>query len=164
MNPSSRWTVVLVLVCALTVVGALGWASVHALRLEQRELRAHAETHLNESLRLALWRMDAAINSIVGRESVRPYFQYAAFYPADRAYTSMWEEVKPGEVLVPSPLLDPGERFILLHFQRDQKGAITSPQAPAGNMRDLAEARYVSSDRVIAAQAKLESRRQFAQK
>lgn len=156
MTPSSRWTVVLVLVCALAVVGALGWASVHALRLEDRELRAQAESHLHENIRLALWRMDAAINSIVSRESARPYFQYAAFYPADRAYTSMWEEVKPGEVLVPSPLLDAEERFILLHFQRDQNGTITSPQAPAGNMRDLAEAMYVSSDRVISAQDRLD--------
>ena len=40
-----------------------------------------------------------------------------------------------------------------LHFEVSDTGIVTSPQAPDGNLRDLAESEYVAADDVIAAEA-----------
>jgi signal transduction histidine kinase len=61
--------------------------------------------------------------------------------------------VEPGEVLVPSPLLTRVPPFVRLHFEIGPDGRVTSPQAPDGNLRDLAESEYVAADDVIAAEA-----------
>ncbi|MBX3357476.1 MAG: HAMP domain-containing histidine kinase [Phycisphaeraceae bacterium] len=141
--------VVVFVAAAGAVVAALGWITSHALRLEREERWAREHAKQQEAVRLTLWRMDAAVTPIIAREAARPYFEYQAFYPADRAYTRMWNEVSPGEVMVPSPLLTTGSRFVRLNFQVNADGSVTSPQAPAGNMRDLAEAAYVSSEQVV---------------
>ncbi|MCB9845732.1 MAG: HAMP domain-containing histidine kinase [Phycisphaeraceae bacterium] len=140
--------------CALLVVDGLGWVTWQMVRLERRELEASREAELNDKVRLALWRMDSAVTPILAAESARPYFQYRAFYPADRAYTRMWESVTPGELMLPSPLLVDSGRYIRLHFEVAPDGSITSPQAPGGNMRDLAESRDLAApDRVDLAQS-----------
>ena len=46
-------------------------------------------------------------------------------------------------MLMPSPLLTFTSPQIRLHFQYGPDGRLSSPQVPAGNMRDLAEARYL---------------------
>ena len=153
MNAASRRTIVAVGACALGVAGALGWATVHALRLERRELEAQAQARFQESIRLALWRMDSALTPIVAGENRRPYLHYAAFYPRERAYTQELQDV-PSE-LVPSPLLIADQQFVRLHFQRTATGELSSPQAPTGNFRDLAESEYVDSARVITADERL---------
>lgn len=149
---SRRWLTWLVFtVCALAVVEGLGWVTYQALKLEGRERDARAQAQFQESTRLALWRMESELTPLVAQEAARPYFQYQPFYPADRAYTRMWQEVQPGEVLVPSPLLETSGQFIRLHFQISHAGQLTSPQAPTGNMRDLAENRYVESEFIVLA-------------
>ena len=155
MNPASRRTLLAVGGCAVGVAAALGWATVHALRLERRELDAQAQAKFQNSIRLALWRMDSALTPIVVRETARPYFQYSAFYPSERAYTSKLQDVEPGEHLVPSPLLTLDQQFVKLYFQRSAAGELTSPQAPSGNFRDLVESSVIGSERVIAAEARL---------
>jgi signal transduction histidine kinase len=94
---------------------------------------------------------------LVAAESARPYFEYGAFYPAERAYTKMFAELGRGEILVPSPLLTRVPEHVLLHFQLGPGGELTSPQAPTGNMRDLAESRYTSYENVEQATRRLES-------
>ena len=91
------------------------------------------------------------LSPMIARESARPYFAYSAFYPVDRAYTRMFAELKPHEILVPSPLLMYRSPEILLHFQFDPSGRLTSPQVPAGNQRDLAETGYATHDSIDAA-------------
>ncbi|MEQ9097422.1 MAG: HAMP domain-containing sensor histidine kinase [Phycisphaerales bacterium] len=133
-------------VCALAVLEGLGYAGYKALDL-QRQRRQ------DEAIRLALWRMDSALTAVLAAESARPYFHYRPFHPAERAYSRMLGPVEPGEVLVPSPLLTRVPPFVRLHFEIGPDGRVTSPQAPDGNLRDLAESEYVAADDVIAAEA-----------
>lgn len=140
---------------SILVIGALAWVTHLALRLEAAEVHARADAEHQELVRLVLWRMDAVVTPILARESARPYFHYLSFYPAGRAYTRMWREVEPGEVLVPSPLLNFHDPMIRLHFQRDETGAITSPQAPGGEVRALAQSLYVSSYALASAEQSL---------
>lgn len=158
-SPTRTWLIFVA--CVAPVLAGLGWMTWHSLRLERSERRARSEAKLQEMTRLALWRMDSLLVPIFAQEAARPYFHYQAFYPAERAYTRMWEAVLPGEVLVPSPLLQSPGRFARLHFQVSPDGVVTSPQAPAGNMRDLAEASYSTPERIIEAERLLASFRRI---
>lgn len=151
----SRWFMITLGVVAAVVLAALGWVTHLALRLEMAEVRARADAEHQELVRLVLWRMDAVVTPLIAREAARPYFHYLAFYPAGRAYTRMWREVEPGEVLVPSPLLNFHDPLIRLHYQRDERGAITSPQAPEGEVRSLAQSLYLSSYALASAEQSL---------
>lgn len=140
---------------ALVVVDALAWITWHSLRLEAREQAARSEAAFQRSVQIALWRMESTLSPLLAKQSTWRYFHYLPFYPAQRAYTRMWEEVLPGEVLVPSPLLEDAGAYVRLHFQIEPDGRLTSPQVPMGNMRDQAEAAYVSPDQVIDAESRL---------
>ena len=142
--------------CVAVVLAAMGWVSLTALTLDRAQREAHRQAKLEENVRLALWRMDSAISPVIARESARPYFAYSAFYPAGRAYTRMFEEIQKGEVLLPSPLLTELPPNVLLHFQLEPDGTLTSPQVPTGNMRDLAEGRrYTTRDKIQTATGRL---------
>lgn len=146
--------------CVAIVLAGMSWASWTALRLDRAERAARRQAELEESIRLALWRMDSVLSPLIARESARPYFTYTPFYPVERAYTSMFAKIEKGEVLTPSPLLTYESPYILLHFQFAPDGTLTSPQAPDGNMRDLAEVGFVTHERVVAASELLERLRQ----
>lgn len=141
--------------CLAVVLAAMAWISFTALRLERTEARANRQAAVEERVRLALWRMESALTPLITRESARPYFAYAAFYPLERAYTRMFAEIRPDEVLVPSPLLTYRSAEVLLHFQFDPAGKLTSPQAPSGNQRDLAETGYSTHEQITAAAGRL---------
>lgn len=139
----------------LVVLGAMGWVTAVGLRLEEERAAARHSAAREEKVRLALWRMDSALASLYATENTRPYFAYSAFYPAGRAYTRMFSEIRPGEILIPSPLLTSEPEPILLHFQIDPTGEIRSPQAPTGNRRDLAEGEFVPAGRIETMGARL---------
>lgn len=148
----------MILICAVALLGvalAMGWVTWQAIALDRAERQARADNQHQESIRLALWRMDSRLTAILAREAARPYFEFQPFYPAQRAYTRMFEPVQPGEVLVPSPLLNGGDDLVRLYFQLGPDGQLTSPQSPTGNMRDLAESTYVSSSLIIDAEQRL---------
>ena len=90
---------------------------------------------------------------LMAEESARPYFTYSPLYPAERAFTNMFAEIDRGDVLMPSPLLTFTSPQIRLHFQYGPDGRSSSPQVPAGNMRDLAENRYLSPELIEASLA-----------
>ncbi|MFP4055418.1 MAG: sensor histidine kinase [Candidatus Brocadiia bacterium] len=117
------------------VLAVMGWMTATALRLRR-------QARLEEAVRLALWRMDSAVSPLIARENARPYFVYTAYYAAERAYNRMFQEFRPNEVLLPSPLLTLESGLIRLHFQLGPDGQLTSPQAPTGNMRDRAQYDY----------------------
>ncbi|MCC6659721.1 MAG: HAMP domain-containing histidine kinase [Phycisphaerales bacterium] len=142
MRLRRRLTWIVFAVCAVLVLEGLGWVSWQAIS-------ARAGAQFQERVRSALWRMDSELTPLIAQESARPYFQYRAFYPAERAYTRMWQEVQPGEVLVPSPLLQGAGPLIKLHFQVGPDGSVSSPQAPTGNERDLAESGYVPGAYIV---------------
>jgi signal transduction histidine kinase len=152
-----QWRIWLAFALALAVaLGGMAWVSVAALRLDRGEAEARRQAALEENIRLALWRMDSALTPIIARESGHPYFAYTAFHPAERAYTRMFAEIRRGEVLVPSPLLVSSSPHVRLYFQFEPDGDLTSPQVPAGNMRDLAEAGgYASGEQLEQAAGRL---------
>ena len=139
------------------VLIAMAWISVTTLRLDAADAEARQNARLEEAVRLALWRIDSSVGPLVSRESVRPHYVYAPFYAEERAYTRLFAQIETGDVLVPSPLLrDTGTSYVRLHFQQDAQGSLTSPQVPLGNMRDLAEARFVSQEQIERAERRLD--------
>jgi len=141
--------------CMLLLFGVLGWLTATVLRLDRERAQTRRQAAFEETVRLAMWRMDSALSSLVGIENARPYFMYNSFYPSGRAYTRMFARLQPGEVLFPSPLLTESSEHIHLHFQFGPDGLISSPQVPAGNMQDLAESGYVTHEQVESAAAVL---------
>jgi signal transduction histidine kinase len=119
------WQIAAVFIACLAVVLAvLGWASYQVLRLDRQATQ-------EETVRLALWRMESALVSLVAQEATRPYFEYSPFYSPDRAYARMYnKEAGKGEVLIPSSILVQSSPYIRLHFQIGPDGALTSPQVP----------------------------------
>lgn len=146
-------------VCLAVGAAAMGWLGFTVVRLDRAHEDARRTAAIEENVRLALWRMDSALVPLIAQESVRPYFMYSAFYPAERAYTRMFAEIRPGEVLVPSPLLTFGSPYIQLHFQFAPDGTLTSPQVPEGNMRDLAEMGYATPETIAEASERLRALR-----
>jgi signal transduction histidine kinase len=158
-KPAQIWAVFGV--CLAVLLAAMGWVSWTALRFERAQREAQQKADFEESVRLALWRMDSTLSPLIVQESSRPYFTYNAFYAAERAYNRMFSELKPGEVLVPSPLLSQTATNVLLHFQCGPDGLLTSPQVPIGNNRDLAESRYLSAEQISAASQRLKQLQQL---
>lgn len=152
---TSRPTFRVFWVCAATLLAAMTWLTIHALLLEKREAYSQAAAARQEATRLALWRMDSAMTPVIAREAARPYFHYQSFYPTDRAFTNMLKEVTPGEVLVPSPLLDAPVGVIRLYFEVDSEGKVTSPQVPRTEQQHLAPPGTYSTMNFIAAQDQL---------
>ncbi|MBI5383447.1 MAG: HAMP domain-containing histidine kinase [Verrucomicrobia bacterium] len=142
--------------CALVALVAMGWVSFTTLRLDDAQWRAEQQAELEERVRLALWRMDSLLAPLITEESARPSTAYEAFHATDRAFTKGYTQVKQGDVLVPSPLLDSVSSNILLHFQLASDGRLSSPQVPAGNERELAEKNYTPRGRIEEATARLE--------
>src|SRR4051812_23008779 len=133
----------------------MAWMTRTVLRLEDLQARATTAAQVEENVRLALWRMDYALAPLISQETARPYFEYSPVFPAERAYTRMYTELKSGDVLVPSPLIKSTSPYVLLYFQQDPSGNVTSPQAPSGDVRRMAEQRYTTADQIAAAQLRL---------
>jgi len=133
------------------VLGAMAWVSLAVLRLDRAQFEAQYRAAFEEDVRLALWRMDSGLAPLIARENARPYFAYSAFHPAAGAYTRMFAEITPGDVLMASPLLTELSPYVRAHFQFDPDGVLTSPQIPTGEMRGLAEERYTTHEKIEAA-------------
>jgi len=116
--------------CLIVVFAAMGWLTWTILRLDRVEEQSRRAAEVEENVRLALWRMDSALVPVLAQENARPYFTYSSYYPAERAYDRMFSELKSGDVLIASPLLRAASAHVLLHFQIDPSGTITSPQVP----------------------------------
>lgn len=135
------WLIVLgLLPCLALVLTAMAWLSLTAVRLA-----------LEEQVRLALWRADSTLAPLVAQESVRPWFAYRAFLPADHAYQPAEKgdgRLPAGERLLPSPLLTGRLPNVLVHFQFEPDGRLTSPQIPRPENWKLAVPRYVEEESV----------------
>lgn len=153
---SHVWTRRLLGGVAFIALAALGVVTWHALRIEASEARTRRAAAEQESLRLALWRMDSLMTPILAREAARPYFEYESFYPAGRAYSDVYlgKEISEGDVMLPSPLLSNDDPIVQMHFQQIE-GKIESPQAPTGAKRDFAEGVYLSQYAATLKQSKL---------
>ena len=103
----SRRTWIAFVLCLAVVFAAMGWVSRAVLRLDRAGRRSQERAAREELIRLALWRMDAALTAIVARESSHPHFQYDSFYRAADAYTRGGGKVGERGIMIPSPLLRP---------------------------------------------------------
>jgi signal transduction histidine kinase len=128
----------LFLACLAVLLAAMGWLTVTVLRLDRAEETARRQSELQENLRLALWRMDSQLAPLATQESARPHFAYSDFYPVSNTYDAANGIVQKEALLIPSPLLeDTGNAYVLLHFQFDPNGKLTSPQVNhRANLKD----------------------------
>jgi signal transduction histidine kinase len=152
-RPAVIWLVFFLFLAA--GVAAMGWMTRRVLRLEAESVRAAAAAGVEENVRLALWRMDYAMSPLISAETARPYFEYSSVFPAERAYNRMFTELKGGDVLVPSPLLRVSSPVVLLHFQVDPDGRVSSPQTPDERVRRIAVGRYATAEEMDAAARRL---------
>ena len=126
--------------CAAFVIAAMAGISVLVLRMEHVGFTMRAEADRNAEMRAALWDMESWLIAHLGRESSRPYDEYQSYFPADNVYTRYLSKITPGDVYAPSPLLTFDSEYFPIHFQIDPSNTFTSPQVPAGNELDLAQA------------------------
>lgn len=110
--------------CLAVLLGGVGWISVTALRLERAEAAARRQAAVEENVRLALWRMDSDVMPILAREAARPYF------------------------LPSSYTLELPER-VLLHFQFEADGRLTSPQMWPDNPPEELRERFARLERLV---------------
>jgi signal transduction histidine kinase len=106
-RPWHRWLIFAA--CLAILLGALGWMTGTLLRFERDRAEMLRQAHLEERVRLALWRMDSALAALIVEESARPAGAYEA---------------------APSGAQPPPSLGIRLHFQREPDGTLTSPQVP----------------------------------
>ena len=151
------WRIWVAFALALAVMfGVMGWTTATLLRLDRAQWEAQRRAAREEDIRLALWRMEAAVTPLIAQETARPYFAYLAFYPVGRSYGEMFAPVQPGEPLAASELLSRPPPRTLLHFQVTEEGKPTSPQVPPESLRARAVARHTTAERIKAAARRLE--------
>jgi hypothetical protein len=130
------------------VLAGMGYVSLTALDLDEQRRLADRQAEAEEKVRLALWRMDSALVPLIVQESARPYFVYRPFHRVAPALARIYRPSPGDEILVPSPLLTFRADQILLHFQLDTAGKLSSPQAPTGNDLDLATDGFLTGEQV----------------
>ncbi|MBM4112578.1 MAG: hypothetical protein FJ253_04260, partial [Phycisphaerae bacterium] len=113
------------------VAAGLAWISTQVIRLDREETMARAAIAQQETLHLALWRMDSWLAPLLARESARTWFEYQSYYPETLALNRLCEPLAPGEVVVPSPLLAFRSELFTLHVQFTDEAGFTSPQVPS---------------------------------
>ena len=121
--------------CLLVLLAAMAAVSVTTLRLDRAQMQAAQQAETEEKVRLALWRMDSLLTSIMVEESARPFSSWESFSRNEAALTKGYSPIQPGEILTPSPLLAYSSSNVLLHFQLSPEGQLTSPQVPIGAER-----------------------------
>lgn len=125
-RPSHLWCVFTA--CVLLAATALGWITRHSLRLEKERLAATENADRQERLRLAMWRVELAASGLVLRETSRPPEEFRAYRAVRNPITQTLSQEK-----VPSTLIKDTPAGVLLHFEMDAAGNLTSPQSPEGS-------------------------------
>ena len=128
--------------CLAVLLAAMGWISLKALRLERAEIRARRQAEaarrqeaqarrdaaLEEDVQLALYRMEFVATPLVARESARPYSVYRTFLAGDVPNGMDTGPPRAGRAV--SPLVEEGCPDVLVHFQLEPDGRLTSPRVP----------------------------------
>ena len=131
MSSRRRWWAIYA-VCAAILTIALTWISFTVLKLEKNEYVARAAAQRQESVRLALWRMDSWVAPLLAAENARPYFEYQSHYPPQPIYQPSPKKSIDPNTPIESPLRKFRSPYLKLHFQIGPDGVITSPQMPDG--------------------------------
>lgn len=156
---NARWWWIGYALAVAVVLGAMGWFTATVCAGQAAERRAERAAFADDTARLALWRMDSRLATVIAREAGRPYLAYNAFYPAagalDAGGGKGYGNFKQGEVIVPSPLLGLETEEVLLHVQFAADGVATSPQIPIGELRQAAIPSICSAIQVTTAAERL---------
>jgi len=120
--------------CSLLVAAAMGWLTVHALRVDRERSAARAEAELEQRVSLALWRMDTKLAPLIAEEVARPHQYYDSFIALDQAGV----KAEGGTPPLPSPLLTGPNTNVILNFDASAAGQWKSPQAPPPEQVELA--------------------------
>lgn len=113
--------------CGLVLAAAMGWLTVHALRVDRARSLAQAKAALEQNVSLALWRMDTKLAPLIAEEATRPHELYDSFITVSTPATKGGASSE----LVPSPLLTKApENVVLNFFACPSTGDWSSPQAP----------------------------------
>ncbi|MFQ5654136.1 MAG: sensor histidine kinase [Planctomycetota bacterium] len=110
------------------VGAALAGITRVTLELESSEAKARADADHQESLRLALWRLDSWLTPRLAAEAARPPSDY-------QPYTKQTISKRRSTVVVPSPLIAFESDLFPLHFQYSTGEGLTSPQVPRASDR-----------------------------
>jgi signal transduction histidine kinase len=141
---------------ALAVVAAgVGWLSFRALESDRAEAAARQQAAIEEDVRVALWRMDTQMSAFVAQESARSSDAWQPFGLDTLADNSRSRGRRAPAEPVPSPLLSHPLPQVLIYFQRDAAGELTSPQVPTGSFRERAVPAIVSAEQVEQYQERL---------
>ena len=142
-------------VCLAVLLTAMAGVSLTTLRLDRSQRESERQAGIEENVRLALWRMDSILTSIMVEESARPFSAWESFSRSEPMFTKGYSPIQPGEVLTPSPLLAYASSNVLLHFQLSPEGQLTSPQVPRGGEQAPALNNGTTLDRIHTAAARL---------
>ena len=126
-KPWQIWTLFALSLCV--VVSAMGWVSRNVVRLERENIEIQRQSAYEETVRLALWRMDSAISLLVIEESSRPFYDYNAFNLSEVVNPNALNRKDESE-LVPSSLLDP---FFAARSRRNEDFGGSDARLPAQN-------------------------------
>lgn len=118
-------------------LGAMLWLTGTVLELDRAQAGARQQAVYEESVRLALWRMETALAPIIARESARTYLAYEPFHNPERAYSSKSQSPAESAFVIPSALLERTPEPVIVHFQVGPDNNWSSPQIPNGSQRDL---------------------------
>ena len=121
--------------CSALVAAAMGWLTLHALRVDRERSAARAEAELEQRVSLALWRMDTKLAPLIAEEVARPPAFYDSFITIN---PGAGKGIAPEQV--PSPLLNGAPSNVLLNFDASVDGRWKSPQAPPAELVGLANA------------------------
>lgn len=138
-RPWQIWTVFGV---ALAVaLGIMAWLTHKTIALDRAEAAARAEldfarrqAELDDRISQALWRMDTALAPLIAQEAVRPAYVYEPIL----TFAAGKGKVKGDAAATLSPIIEQPSPFVLLHFQVDPAGKVTSPQSPIGMACEVA--------------------------
>ncbi len=133
--------------CAAALVAVMGWLTARVRELEREQRRAREEAVLEESVRLALWRMESRLAPLLAQENARSPHAYTVVAepaPFVRAHVEWVPGTDPAaraeaqaarlsarEAALYREFLAPGAREALLaSLSSEWLPAVTEPRAP----------------------------------
>ncbi len=107
------------ILCAAALIGVLAWLTLRVQRLETARRQDREQAALEESVRLALWRLESLLTPLIAQEGARPYAAYLSggASPSLRAALP-----RTGGFPVP---------YVRLHFQWAPPNRLSSPALAA---------------------------------
>jgi signal transduction histidine kinase len=120
------------LFCLAILLGAMGWTTWTVVQLDRSQAQSQREAErieaemrrqefVDQRVRLALWRMDAALGQLLLSEINRPYFAYQPPAAPGNSKKGTTASTPPAEIID-----TPG---VVLHFQFGPDGELTSPES-----------------------------------